>query len=137
VIDGNGNEGTNFTGVVRPIAYIPLDQKGNIIEGNGIAVQENIKLVSGETVEIQDVLKSYGMTPSGLNFSGGYFPQIGRRVTFDVSDMTLKEILNKVIKESTIAKIWLIKKNRSDQTVLISVNSRNEDFPPKKFSISL
>jgi RHS repeat-associated protein len=48
VIDGYGNEGTNFTGVVRPVAYIPLDQKGNIIEGNGVAVQENVKLISGE-----------------------------------------------------------------------------------------
>jgi len=89
-----------------------------------------------KTVEVQNVLKTYGITPSGLNFSGGFFPQIGRRVAFDVSDMTLKEILNKVIKESTIAKIWLIKKYSSDQTVLILVNSRNEDLPPKKFSIS-
>jgi RHS repeat-associated protein len=55
VIDGYGNEATNFTGVVRPVAYIPLDQNLNIIpEGNGTAIVENVKLVSGEKPETTD-----------------------------------------------------------------------------------
>ncbi|HEX7771533.1 MAG TPA: RHS repeat-associated core domain-containing protein [Pyrinomonadaceae bacterium] len=55
VIDGYGNELTNFTGVVRPVAYIPLDQKENIIpDGNGTAIVENVKLVSGEKPETTD-----------------------------------------------------------------------------------
>lgn len=54
VITGYGEEATSFTGVVRPVAYIPLDQKGNIIEGNGIAVVETVKLVSGEMPNISD-----------------------------------------------------------------------------------
>ena len=78
------------------------------------------------TVEVQNVLKTYGMTPSGLNFSGAYFPQLGRHFKLDVSDMTVKTILNKVIKESPIAKIWLIKKYSLNQTFVIRLNARHE-----------
>ena len=62
VIDGYGNEGTNFTGVVRPVAYIPLDQNKNIIEGNGVAVQEGVKLISGE---MPQTTKEPAPTPKG------------------------------------------------------------------------
>ena len=80
------------------------------------------------TVEVQKVLKTHMMTRSGLNFSGAYFPQLGRHFKLDVSDMTVKTILNKVIKESPIAKIWLIKKHNHDQTVIIWLNARHEEF---------
>jgi RHS repeat-associated protein len=53
-INGYGDDATNFTGVVRPIAYVSLDQRGNIIEGNGIAVVENVKTISGEAPFISD-----------------------------------------------------------------------------------
>jgi hypothetical protein len=47
-IDGYGNEATGFTGTVRPVAYVPLDQGGNIIEGNGVAVAEKVKVEQGD-----------------------------------------------------------------------------------------
>jgi RHS repeat-associated protein len=53
-INGYGDEATNFTGVVRPIAYVSLDQRGNIIEGNGIAIVESVKTISGEPPFISD-----------------------------------------------------------------------------------
>ena len=80
------------------------------------------------TVEVQKVLKTHGISRSGLNFSGAYFPQLGRHFKLDVSDMTVKTILNKVIKESPIAKIWLIKKHSHDQTFVIWLNARHEEF---------
>jgi hypothetical protein len=80
------------------------------------------------TVEVQKVLKTHGITRSGLNFSGAYFPQVGRRFKLDVSDMTVKTILNKVIKESPIAKIWLIKRHSLNQTFVIWLNARHEEF---------
>ena len=46
-IDGYGNEATGFTGTVRPIAHVALDQRGNIIEGNGIAITETVKMEEG------------------------------------------------------------------------------------------
>jgi hypothetical protein len=79
------------------------------------------------TIEVQYVLKTYGMTRSGLNFSGAYFPQVGRQFKLDVTDMTVKSILNKVIKESPVAKIWLIKRYSVNGTFDIRLNARHED----------
>jgi hypothetical protein len=61
-IDAYGNEAGNFTGAVRPVAYIPLDQSGNIIEANGIALQETVKLIEGEKPGTTDHLTP---TPPG------------------------------------------------------------------------
>ena len=102
-----------------------------------LSVKENSscwKLVDSltSTVEVQDVLKTYRMTRSGLNFSGGYFPQLGRQFKLDVTDMTLKTILNRVIKESPVAKIWVIKQYSSDRTFVIWLNARNEEFSTSK-----
>jgi hypothetical protein len=36
------------------VAYIPLNQNGNIIEGNGVAVQENVRVVSGARPDTTD-----------------------------------------------------------------------------------
>ncbi|HET9712422.1 MAG TPA: RHS repeat-associated core domain-containing protein, partial [Pyrinomonadaceae bacterium] len=54
VINGYGDEMTNFTGVVRPVAYIPVDQRGNIIEGNGVAIVETVNLVRGDPPIVSD-----------------------------------------------------------------------------------
>lgn len=84
------------------------------------------------TVEVRKILQTYGLARSGLNFSGVYFPQVGRHFKLDVSDMPVKTILNKVIKESPIAKIWLIKKYSHDQTFVIRLNARHEDSNTSK-----
>jgi RHS repeat-associated protein len=78
VIDGYGNEGSGFTGVVRPIAYIPLDQNGNIIEGNGVAVQENVRVVSGERPDTTD---KPAPTPKGGVFIDTQLLASGRPTT--------------------------------------------------------
>jgi hypothetical protein len=80
------------------------------------------------TAEVQNALKMYGMNRSKLNFGGGYFPQLGRQFSFDVSNRTVRQILNQVISQSQIAKIWLVKKYSTDQTLLIRVNARHEDL---------
>ncbi|HEX7771534.1 MAG TPA: hypothetical protein VF435_03880, partial [Pyrinomonadaceae bacterium] len=90
-----------------------------------------------DTVEVQKVLKAHGISRSGLNFSGAYFPQLGRHFKLDVSDMTVKTILNKVIKESPIARIWLIKRHSHDQTFAIWLNASHEDFSTNQESPGL
>jgi len=79
-------------------------------------------------VEVRKILQSYGLSRSGLNFSGAYFPQLGRQFKLDVTDMMVKTILNKVIRESPLAKIWLIKKYNVSGTVDIRLNARQEDL---------
>jgi hypothetical protein len=78
------------------------------------------------TSEVQNVLKTHGMAQSGLNFSGAYFPQLGAQFRFEATNSTLKRILNTVVKESPIAKIWVIKKYTFNQTFYLSLNARQE-----------
>lgn len=80
------------------------------------------------TPEVRKVLAAYGTSYRERNFSGSYIPQVGRNFALDVSNMTLKSTLNKVIKESPAARFWLVTRN-SDQTFFLSVGARFEDSP--------
>jgi hypothetical protein len=84
-----------------------------------------------DTPEIKRILEDNNTTYRGRSFTGAYIPQVGRNFTLDVSNATLKSILNKVIKESPTAKFWLITRNSSDQTVFLSFGARHEDVPLK------
>jgi hypothetical protein len=80
------------------------------------------------TSEVKKVLAIYGTSYRERSFSGGYFPQVGQNFALDVSNMTLRSTLNKVIKESPAARFWLVTRN-SDQTFFLSVGARFEDSP--------
>jgi hypothetical protein len=79
------------------------------------------------TPEMKNVLESMDITPRGPNFSGFYFPQLGRQFTLNVSHITLRSILNRVIKESPIAKIWHIELGNSDRMLSMRFSARQED----------
>lgn len=79
------------------------------------------------TPEIRRIREVYGIAPSGFNFTGLYFPQLGRDFTLDVSNMTVKSILNKVVKDSPTARYWVIKRHTDDQTFFIRLGARHED----------
>ena len=80
------------------------------------------------TSEVSKVLAAHGTSYQERSFSGGYFPQVGQNFALDVSNMTLKSMLNKVIKESPAARFWLVTRN-NDQTFYLSVGARFEDSP--------
>ena len=80
------------------------------------------------TSEVRKVLAAHGTSYQERSFSGGYFPQVGQNFALDVSNMTLKSMLNKVIKESPAARFWLVTRN-SDQPFFLSVGARLEDSP--------
>lgn len=81
------------------------------------------------TTEIKKVLEVHGLQVSGRNFSGAYLPQLGRNFRFDVSNTTLESLLNTVIKQSPVARIWFIKRYNFDRTFAIRFNARHEDAP--------
>lgn len=86
------------------------------------------------TSEVKTRLEVNGLTQSGLNFSGGYFPQLGPRFKLEVSNMTVRSILNKVAKESPLARIWVTKKYGAESTFFIrlkayhSITHQNKDY---------
>jgi len=100
-----------------------------IKEGSGCSLLEDS---IANSAEVKSLLKANGVTYHQGDFSGFYFPQLGERFRLDVSNITVREILNKVIKESPLAKMWVIKRYGTDQTLHINF-SANFDENPRKY----
>ena len=81
------------------------------------------------TPEIKKVLEAHALRVSGRNFTGFYFPQLGRNFSLDISNTTLESLLNTVIKQSPAARMWFIKRYSYDRTFAIRFNARHEDAP--------
>jgi hypothetical protein len=77
------------------------------------------------TPEVKAVIDAHGMQ-TGANFSGSYIPQLGRQFSLKVSDTTLKSLLNRVIRESPLARIWFISTDSSSRTLSLRVSSHFE-----------
>jgi hypothetical protein len=81
------------------------------------------------TPEIKKALEAHSLQVSGRNFSGGYFPQLGRNFKLAVSNTTVESLLNTVIKQSPVARMWFIKRYSYDRTFAIRFDARHEDAP--------
>ena len=79
------------------------------------------------TSEVKSKLEAIGLTQSGLNFSGGYFPQLGPRFTLEVTNMSVRSILNKVAKDSPLARMWATKKYGPESTFFIRLQAYHSD----------
>ena len=75
------------------------------------------------TPEIKAVINANGMQ-IGTNFSGFYIPQVGKNFSLKVSDITLKALLNRIIRESPLARTWIISTDSSSRTLSLGVTSR-------------
>lgn len=84
------------------------------------------------TPELRQILEATGMTSGDGHLSGPYIPQLGRHFSLDVSNMRLRTILNRVISESPVAKIWVGQRRISDRRLLIRLNARHEDSPKRR-----
>ena len=85
------------------------------------------------TPEIETIVEPYELRNGGENFSGFFFPQLGKEFSFSVSRMNSKSILDKVIKESPTAKLWTISNNLSDRSVTLIVNAGFEYAPEDRY----
>jgi hypothetical protein len=80
------------------------------------------------TPEMKGVLEAYGISYRAPDFSGFYIPQAGRHFKLDVSNVTLRSILNSVVEHSPTAKFWVMARNY-DGSLNISFGARQEDSP--------
>lgn len=78
-----------------------------------------------QTPEISKIMTGYNLKAAGLNFSGLFFPHLGRNFNRKFDHQTLKSILNTAIRESPTAKTWTIKRFE-DQRLFIKVDARAE-----------
>jgi len=78
------------------------------------------------TPEVKAVIDAHGMQ-TGINFSGAYIPQLGQQFSVKVSDTTLKALLNRIIRESPLARTWIVSTDHSSRTLSIGVTSRQTE----------
>lgn len=79
--------------------------------------------------EIKRTLERYGISYDTGYLGGFYIQQLGQHYSFEVSNMQLKSILDKVIKESPVARNWSISNKSSPQSLHLRVNARLEYSP--------
>jgi len=84
------------------------------------------------TPEMKKILESHGTSYRMPHFSGFYIPQAGRHFTLDLSNVTVKSILNRVIEASPTARFWVIARN-DDRSLNIGFGARHEDAPKGKW----
>jgi hypothetical protein len=77
---------------------------------------------------VKEITDAYGLQPQGLNFSGPQIPQLGRNFTLELTNVTIRSLLNRVVKESPTAKIWIMKKYTNQPIFFIRFNARDEDW---------
>jgi hypothetical protein len=86
--------------------------------------------------DVKATLEDNGIRLAGYNFSGFYFPQMGREFGFETTNSTVKEILDKAVKESPTARFWVIGRN-SLETFLLGLDASFEDMPGELRGIRL
>ena len=82
------------------------------------------------TPELDRIIKLYGMTYDTGYLGGFYIQQLGQRYSFHASNMQLRAILDKVVKESPVARSWIISNDGSAQRLSLRVNAGLE-YPRK------
>lgn len=82
------------------------------------------------TPEINQIIKLYGMTYDTGYLGGFYIQQLGQRYSFHASNMQFRSILDKVVKESPVARSWIISNDGSFQRLSLRVNAGLE-YPRK------
>lgn len=86
------------------------------------------------TPEVNKLLVASGATYRHSSFSGFYIPQIGRDFTLNVTDSTVRSVLNGVVAKSPTAKFWVLSRN-SDGTLSLGLSAIHEGMPhDRKFS---
>jgi hypothetical protein len=74
--------------------------------------------------EIKAVISAHGMQSTGADFTGFYIPQLGQEFSFKASNATLKALLNRIIRESPLARTWIIRTDNSSRTLTLAVTSQ-------------
>lgn len=82
-----------------------------------------------KTSEFKEVVDDYGLGTVGWSFSGFYLPHFGKNYALDVSDTTVRSILDRIINESPTAKFWSISRDSHEHTFSIGFDAFPEGTP--------
>jgi hypothetical protein len=109
----------------------PVIRELLLTEISSFSVQEKTSVVGFgksllSTPETKRILELYGTTYDTGYLGGFYIQQLGQKFSFEVSGIRLKSILDKVIKESPVARNWIISNNASARKIFLRVNAERE-----------
>lgn len=76
--------------------------------------------------ETKRILELYATTYDTGYLGGFYIQQLGQEFSFEVSGIRMKSILDKVVKESPVARNWIISNRTSAQKIFLRVNAQPE-----------
>ena len=111
LVDGYGNASYHYTGTVRPVAYVPVDQGGNPIrQTNELALREVVVPLSGEKPTTSD-------RPAPQNASG-IFIDIHTTEPGDRRSVSVQQVLVDQVPGGVQSG-----KNRSTSEVIIGTNN--------------
>lgn len=79
--------------------------------------------------KMREALDSNGIKLAGENFSGFYFPMMGKEFEIEARNMSLKAVLDKAVKESPVARSWAINLYEASNSFNLVVNARSENMP--------
>lgn len=100
----------------------------SIKKGTSSAAVQQILCTSPE---IKALMDANGLEAAGLDLTGFYIPQLGREFSIETSNATTKEILNRIVRDSPVARIWILSREDPARTFRVTVNSRQEPESPK------
>lgn len=83
------------------------------------------------TPEIKRILELRGVSCDVGYLGGFYIQQLGQEFTLEVSNVTLKSLLDQVLIESPVAKHWVIANKNSTKRILLRVHAGLE-YSPKE-----
>ena len=91
-------------------------KKFSIEKGTGALDMQDLLF---DSPEIKAILDRNGVEPGAIDLTGFYLPQLGQEFSLRISNPTTREILNQTIKESPIAKVWIVSRDFSAGTLQV------------------
>lgn len=82
-----------------------------------------------KTPEFKEVVAAYGLGSLGFIFSGFSIPQLGKNYALNVSNTTVRSILDRIVKESPTAKFWSVNRDSLEHTFSIGLAALHEGTP--------
>lgn len=85
------------------------------------------------TSELSQILEANSLTYRARGYTGGYVPALGKDFRLEASNRSTRSILNSAVRDSKLAKFWLIRRNDDNpRTFFISLSARHAPYPATK-----
>lgn len=89
-----------------------------------------------DSPEIKDLMVSNKMGLQDINFSGSYFPSLGKQFSMSIEPNQLIYVLSALVRNSPTAKIWVLRSVPNTNRFSLQINASIDSSAPKNLDIS-